>query len=336
MIKDGRAAMAYVGKPPWHGLGHHFSTPPKDRAEFLKAAGLDWEVRKMPCYASDGQDWYQIPNRFAMVPGYRWGQEDCPIFGQVSQHYEPLQNAELLDSLAPFVESKRADFDTAGALGNGQKVWVLLKLKNAFDVAGDTVEKYILAANGHDGRTAVDLVLTPVRVVCQNTLSFALSQLGVSWKIYHAAGLRRGLKDVSEAMAAVLGCYDDLEGKLTEMAKCSLTEDHAKRYFACVFPDPKPAGSSRVSEDRFARELAEVERQRKESLRLFEAGQGNGRVGIKGTLWAAYNGVVEFIDHRSPHPSNAARFNSLFFGLGSRLKARALSLATEERKLWKN
>lgn len=328
--------MAYVGQKPWHGLGHHFSTPPKNRGEFLKAAGLDWEVPKVPCYVSDGQHWYEIPNRFAMVPGHRWGKEDCPILGEVSRHYEPLQNAELLDSLAQLAEASHADFDTAGALGNGQKVWFLLRLKESFDVAGDQVEKYLLAANGHDGRTAVDLVLTPVRVVCQNTLSLALSQRGESQKIYHVPGLRRGLREALVSVAEVLAGYKDLESKLKLMAQITLPGDRAKQYVTSVFPDPKPAGNNSKSEDRFARELAEVKRQREESLRLFEEGRGNNCDGVKGTLWAAYNGIVELLDHASVYATNAARFRSLLFGDGARVKGRALSLATDERKSWLN
>ena len=167
-------AMMYVGDAPWHGLGTRFETAPKTSEEAIQAAKLDWQVLRVKLYAVDGTHWTQVPSRRALVPSDRWGKPDCPVFADVPDSYEPVQNEDAFRFFDPLIQQGKATYETAGGLGNGEKVWVLAKLTGDMEIAGDTLERYLLLSNGHNGRTAVQVMFTPIRVVCANTLSVAL------------------------------------------------------------------------------------------------------------------------------------------------------------------
>lgn len=128
LIKEGKVAMMSVGKPPWHELGTRLETPPATSEEAIRAARLDWKVLKMPLFASDGHQWYRVPDRVALVPESEWGKPERPIFGTAQDSYAPLQNEAAFSFFDPLVQQDAATYETAGALGQGEKVWVLAKI----------------------------------------------------------------------------------------------------------------------------------------------------------------------------------------------------------------
>ncbi len=153
-MQDGRAAMMYVGREPWHGLGTKLDRP-ATAAEAIKAARLDWTVSKKPlCAGRDGH--VLVPDRYAVVPDDRWGKQDCPIFGVVADSYKLLQNREAFRFFDPIVGEDAAVYHTAGALGQGERIWILAKLPSDIRVVGDDIaHKYLLLSNSHDGRSSV-------------------------------------------------------------------------------------------------------------------------------------------------------------------------------------
>ena len=188
------------------------------------------------------------------------------------------------------------------------------------------MQKYLLLANGHDGRTAVRVRFTPVRVVCQNTLSFALAEGSDRFKIYHNPGMHRRLEDARDSVKAILGYYDDIEKRFQEFANFEMTGNRIDQYVHGVFPTP--ARKRGQSERSFEEAKEKVSATRSDAIRLFENGRGNAEPGIRGTLWAAYNGVTELIDHHSRFTTPWQRMNSICFGDGERLKHRALEQAS--------
>ena len=149
---SGHASMMYVGKEPWHGLGTKLSKPATS-AEAIKAAHLDWDVTLKPVAAVDGYREYPIKNRFAIVPCDGWGTTDCPVFGLVGRGYTPLQNREAFAFFDPIAGKDAAIYHTAGALGRGERIWILAKLPGHICVAGDDItEKFLLLSNSHEGK----------------------------------------------------------------------------------------------------------------------------------------------------------------------------------------
>jgi phage/plasmid-like protein (TIGR03299 family) len=323
-FSGGKAAMMSVGEMPWHGLGQILEEPPTAQ-DAIRLSGLDWKVVKKPIFAMEGSTYYGIPKRFALVREDLWGQENCPIFAMVADTYEPLQNTEAFSFFDDLVCRKAATYETAGALGQGERVWVMAKLKKEIVIAGrDKLDPFILLANGHNAATAIRIMLTPVRVVCQNTLNYAFRTSNNEFRVHHGRGMHKKLDNVREQLDCILAQYEALADRFEVMAKRQMTGTDLMAYLECVFPTPDP---DRLSERSYEKAVAEVESRRAATMRLFEEGQGNSEPVIRGSLWAAYNGVTEWADHRMPFSSRFQRFNSLFFGEASRVKSRALSQA---------
>ncbi len=345
MIVEGKASMFYVGDPPWHGLGTQLPGP-ATAAEAMTAAGLDWEVLKLPLYAVAATRLLELPGRHVLVPGDRWGKAECPVFGVVGESYCPMQNREAFSFFDPIVSDRHgAIYHTAGALGNGERIWVLARLPRELEVVpGDVVEPYVLLSNSHDGKSSVQLKFTPIRVVCQNTLNAALRD-GPTVRVSHrgdfsakleSARTRLGLyayridqpasereeRALAENLQALLDAgTDSLFDVFTRMAEVKL--DQPDPYFRAVFPDlasKDPKDQLRIEEARLFSDW------------FFRNGTGNTNAEVAGTLWAAYNGVTEFVDHRGGRTmarpmSPERRLQSMWFGAGAAIKARALDEA---------
>ena len=157
--------MFYTGAEPWHGLGEKLEQAPTI-SEAITASGLDWEVGLKDLFTRDGEE---VPAR---APERK---SDHRILGDVGPRYVPLQNHEAFDWFQPFIDNGEASLHTGGSLSHGQKVWVLAQLNRdpSEIVPGDEVQKFILLSNSHDGKTAIRVGYTPIRVVCVNTLAFA-------------------------------------------------------------------------------------------------------------------------------------------------------------------
>lgn len=325
-IENGQASMMFVGQVPWHGLGTRLEKAPATAADAIKAAGLDWDVKLMPVYCSDGQHFYEIPERKATVRMDKWGQPDLVPFALVSNDYKIMQNREVFDFFDPIVASGKIAYETAGALGHGEKVWVLAKVEGQMRVKGnDLLDKYLLISTGHDARTAVQIRFTPVRVVCQNTLTSALSWGSDVSKVYHVPGMRNGITDAQKGVKEILGVFDDLETRYNKMADHQMDDVKMAGYLGVVFPDPpRKRGQSDWA---YESALQKVHETRKGAMHLFEKGRGNDAPPINGTLWAAYNGVVELVDHHWNYRDRWQRLESLWFGEEERIKRRAFEEA---------
>jgi phage/plasmid-like protein (TIGR03299 family) len=325
-FSDGKASMMYVGEVPWHGLGTLLETAPKTADAAIQAANLNWEVGLKRVYAWEGDVFHEFTDRKAVVRLDHWGKEECAPFGMVGGDYQVLQNREAFSFFDPVIETGKVEYHTAGALGNGERVWVLAKVAGDIVVKGcDRVEKYLLLSNGHDGRTALQVRFTPIRVVCQNTLSVANQGRGDLVKVYHGRDMHRRLDSAQETVKKILGFYDDLQKQFESFATFQIKTDQLKAYHEAVFPTPKrkPNQSERTYEEA----LAVTRGLRQVSVDLFEKGRGNEESKVRGSLWAAYNGVTELVDHRMNYRNRRQRLDSLWFGDGERTKHRAFNEA---------
>ena len=321
LIENGRASMFYVDDPPWHGLGTRLAAPPTSR-EAIEAAGLDWTVAKVPLHGVGETHSHELPDRFALLREDLIGDRDGHVFGITGPEYVPLQNRHAFEFFDPLVQEGHAWYVTAGALGRGERVWIQAQLPGDIEVAsGDRVRRFLLLSNSHDGKSGVQIQLTPVRVVCNNTLMVALSD-------GHAINIRHGLDmaDRLEQAKALLGLvnqrYDEVAELFRRMAATELTRERALRYFEHVFPNDTTPGAHRRAQD-----------VRRWALHFYEHGRGTDLPEVRGTLWAAYNGVTELMDHRQARQHGAdttlGRLNSIWFGRGAAIKERALRVAEQ-------
>lgn len=232
LIDGGRAAMFYVNEVPWHRLGTPLKAPPTSR-EAIEAAGLDWTVAKAPLHVVGQYRLHVVAERFALLRQDRIGQPDCRIFGIAGRDYRVLQNRDAFAFFDPLVEGGKAAYETAGALGHGERIWILARLKGDLDVAGDKLQRFLLLSNNHDGRASVQVKLTPVRVVCNNTLTLALSG-GDTIAVRHDRDLSRRLEEAKKLLGLVDRRYAELEELFKRLAATELTRKRALQYFADV------------------------------------------------------------------------------------------------------
>jgi phage/plasmid-like protein (TIGR03299 family) len=187
------------------------------------------------------------------------------------------------------------------------------------------VEKYLLFSTGHDAKTAVQIRFTPVRVVCQNTLIASLEWGTDFSKIYHIPGMESEISRAQEGVLHILKQYNELAALYEQFAGRALTDEQLAGYMNAVFPDPKRRkGQTDHSYDKAASKVRAI---RKQAAKLFAEGMGNDVPEIRGTLWAAYNGVVELVDHYLGYSSRWHRLESIWFGEGEHTKQVALAEA---------
>lgn len=161
-----RTAMMYAGDVPWHGLGTRLAEP-ATAEEAIREASLDYQVELDRMTTSSGAP---IPRRKAVVR-----RDTGDVLGVVGNAFVPVQNRECFSFLDQVVADGEVCYHTAGALGRGERIWLLAKLPNEIRIknSDDVTEKYLLLSNSHDGTSALRVFFTPIRVVCQNTLTLA-------------------------------------------------------------------------------------------------------------------------------------------------------------------
>lgn len=324
-IRDGQAAMFYVGDKPWHELGTELKQP-ATAAQALAAAQLDWRVVKAPLYLFGKNRLLPAQGRYAVVPEDRFGTDECPVFGIVGEQYQPLQNREAFSFFDPIVGEGAAIYHTAGALGQGERIWMLAQLPGDIVVAGrEKVEKYVLLSNSHDGESSIQVKFTPIRVVCENTLTLALSY-GRTVRVAHLGDMQQRLEQARKLLGFMNETFRTLESRFNAMVAVKLNGEALEAYLQRVFPNPKDP------DDHAA--MKRAENNRHWAGYFFARGKGNNEPAVKGTLWAAYNGVTEFVDHcdRRQNPvvgPDPKRLQSVWFGEGYQAKARAYASAEE-------
>lgn len=320
--------MMYYGDVPWHGLGTHLNKP-ATAAQAIKAASLDWEVTKQPLFLSHDKTFKQVRNRYAVVRGDKTADGESPVvLGIVGKEYTPLQNSDAFNWFDPIADGTKAIYHTAGALGDGERVWILAKLPDTIRVIGDDItEKYLLLSNSHDGNSSVQVKFTPIRVVCQNTLTMALSQ-GKGIRVAHTPSLPVRMAAARDALGIIHERFAEITAAFKRMAEVNVTHERLAHYVDRVFPLPADKSDEQG--------IARVQRARGEAARLFDTGRGNNAAKVRGTLWAAYNGVVEFVDYAMTHRDTNRRLDAIWFGSGYLSKARAYRLALTCAEAWKN
>ena len=182
--------MFSVRETPWHGLGRIIMDAPASR-EALELAGLDWQVESRNIYSGTG----------AMIPGYRANvrSTDDAVLGVVSDRYRIVQNEEAFQFTDDLL-GEGVTYETAGSLQGGKKVWMLARLPRKYLIAGDQVEPSLVIFNSHDGSSGVKVAMTPIRVVCQNTLNLALNTAKRSWTARHTENVLLRVQDARETL----------------------------------------------------------------------------------------------------------------------------------------
>ena len=320
--------LAYVGERPWHGLGTLVEGQAMTAAQAIEAAGLDWEVETQPVYTRSakprrpwrlGDELYtEIPRRRAVVR-----QDTQEVFGVVGDQYTPVQNQTACDVLDAVVGTGDATYHSVGSLWGGRRVFFLAKLMGDYELDnGEKLDSYILLDNSHDGRTAMRMRLTTVRVVCHNTLTMATAKQA-AWRARHSPSILGRVNEARDLLglnAAYMARYMDECNRLADEAFSREAMESLTRDLLHLDP-AKGLGGQRGHMADSAEGM----------VSLFERGAGNRGE----TKWDAFNAVTEFVDHHrttrsadldtpdSPVMVEHRRANSWFLPYGEQMRAKA-------------
>ena len=306
--------MAYAGEVPWHGLGVPVSndlTP----AQMMKKAGLDWTVEQIDSYVQVGDK--KVPTGMkALVRS-----SDNKVLTNIGQVWNPVQNEDAFNFFSEYVLKGDMEMHTAGSLKGGQLVWALAKVKESFDLfGGDTVESYLLFSNPHKYGFSIDVRFTPIRVVCNNTLSLSLeAKAERSVKVGHRTEFN------ADEVKKALGIASAKLSQYKEMAEFLGSKryniNNLIEYYNTVFP--------RTADKRVQNQELSVETLSKNAKAAFDAIELQpGAKYAEGSWWQAFNSVTYVTDHlQGRNPDN--RLYSSWFGGNQIRKRDALKTALE-------
>jgi phage/plasmid-like protein (TIGR03299 family) len=284
----------------------------------LKESGLDWEVQKVPAYAElNGQ---KIASGHDMLIRT----SDNTALDMVSGNWNPVQNAEAFDFFREFVEAGDMEMHTAGSLQDGKRVWCLAKVKDSFTINGnDKIDSYMLLTNPHMYGRAVDIRFTPIRVVCNNTLTLSLGQKSD----YQVSMSHKKAFDAEEAKS-LLGIAKEKLNQYEEMATFlsakRWTDETLKRYLSVVFPNTNPNAKMKSFDIKDFDQYASKNAKRALEVMPSQPGAEMGR----GSFWQAYNAVTYLTDHELGRSADS-RLASAWYGLNKVKKVKALETAIE-------
>lgn len=271
-------SMFYTREKPWHGLGTMVQEAPTS-SEALRLAGLDWTVDGRPIYTAEGE---QIDNYKVNVRS-----SDNAVLGVVTDRYTICQNSNAFEFTDELIGGD-VRYETAGSLRGGRRIWLLAKMPNT-TVAGDDVEPYLCFTNTHDGTGAVRVCMTPVRVVCNNTLNIALSCAKRSWSVTHVGDIQEKITEAKIALELAGEYMDALDKRANMLANTSLPFDKVREIINELFP---------INEDDGERAKATMKKTRDAyyvSYFMPDLKQ------FQGTAWGAINAMADMVDHNAPH-----------------------------------
>lgn len=327
--------MFYCGERPWHHLGKKLEQP-ATLEEALAAGGLDWTVAKRPIVPAGEPD-SRISHRVAVVRTDRLPGQAGRVVGVVHPGFRPLQNregAEIFDSL---LGQGKPIYHTGGYLRHGEVIWLLARLPREIRLNGeDVMEPYLLFTNSHDGSVAIDIRLTTVRVVCQNTLSLALGarQVGKVFRRAHngsAALLKAEAQGFFEF--AVKQC-DEAEVLFKRLAKARCTPAEFQSFLGKLMPDPKQPATAATNGSvgrAYETRLNTLRQTREEIRNVHLAGIPSHDISpADDTWWGALNSLTGWVDHVQAISSH--RYAHSLLGSGDRFKSVALARILAEVK----
>ena len=218
--------MFYTREKPWHGLGTLVAEAPESR-EALRIAGLNWKVLQEPVYTENDE----------LIQGYKANVRDSDrkILGVVTDRYKVIQNEEAF-AFTDALLGEGVRYETAGSLQEGRRVWLLARLPREYIIAGERISPYMVFSNTHDGSGAVKTALTPIRVVCNNTLNLALRTAKRSWSMIHTGDISGKIEEAKNTLFLADEYMSALGKEFENLRGIRLSEKQVMDYIEILVP----------------------------------------------------------------------------------------------------
>lgn len=320
--------MFYVGQTPWHGLGREIKYAPTSK-EAIIAAGLDWEVIPRPIFDEFGNELrgYKVNTRST----------DGKNLGIVTNRYKIVQNKEAFEFTDALL-GEGVTYETAGSLASGKRVWMLARMEGT-TIAEEDIDPYLVFTNSHDGTGAVRVAITPVRVVCQNTLNLALGNASRHWSCAHKGDIQGKLEEARYTLESADRYMEALEEEFGELKLKKVTDQQVRDMTDKLLEIEFNALYKKAIKDKKIIDIKEhlkqqkyeekLNRKKSEIIQIYH--EKPDLVGTEKSAFRFVNAVSDYATHNTDHKNTKNYQENLFMktidGLGLIDTAHKLALA---------
>jgi phage/plasmid-like protein (TIGR03299 family) len=284
-------SMFYVRQAPWHGLGERVEQALSSK-EALQKSGLDWQVIQKTILTDD----------LIEIQGFKANirASDNQVLGVVTNRYKIVQNHEAF-SFTDQLLGEGVRYETAGSLQNGKKVWLLARLPEKYMILGDDVNPYLVFSNSHDGTGSIKVAMTPIRVVCQNTLNLALSSAKRIWSTIHTGNIDSKFDEAKKTLLLAELYMEKLGAEAERLSKIKIPDHKVMKFIDILLP--MPDHFTKIQERNVMTLRGDLKR------RFFDA-PDLSHVGKNG--YRFINAVSDFATHVKPLRETASYKENLF------------------------
>ena len=322
IIKD---KQAFVRIPGWHEMGKTITDHEPTTEEMYKLAGLNWTVgKKQAGFFDDNGFFHEVKDTYSLVRN-----EDNQFYGFCKDKYQIFQNHEAFGWCEPLVDSGLFKWETAGSFRNGQTCWCLLNSGEYNLVATDKIRNYLLVAWAHDGKRGIVIQPTSIRVICQNTLTAALTnkeERDNRVHIPHFVTMRPKLEEVRMMYEGACIAFEIQKAKYEKMINTVLSESQKLAFIdsVCniVYDDMSLVNGTKALSEKARKHVESVRDSFKTNLRemMDYRASGQTQFGIKNTLYGAFNASSEFIEHYMTQRGTKDGYSVLFGDRGKQIR----------------
>ena len=343
--RTGRYSFFSVQEKAWHGLGQIVKDYPTS-AQAINHAGLDYEVTKSPLYTKasniiDPTDNLEIGDNEVNVPNYfaTIRTDNNAVLGVVGKDYHIVQNREAFSFFDSIVGGTDGIlYETAGALGNGERIFITAKLPDYIRVGNgdDVTEKYIFLTTSHDGSGSITAAFTPVRIVCQNTLNASLRNMSNVVRIRHTSGAKQRLENAHKVMGLANEFSNQLEDIFNNWAKVKVHDHEVKKMIQfALCPNKETLQHLKAGNED---EISTVFKNTVEDAFAYAMTSDSQQMNTtKGTLFGAYNAVTGYYQNVRSYKDSEAKLQSIIMGGTAQLKSqKAFEICTNFQKMGMN
>ena len=288
----GKATFASLREPAWHGLGTVFEEE-VSTSKMLELASLDnWNVRLEEVPLPEG--FSSDKTNYFVARTNQFNKEQTDVLGVVGERYRTMQNEDLF-SFGDNILDGGGRWETAGSIKGGRQGFgaIALERETVIDEkgVGDKVKTYLLVNTSHDGSVAIQASITPVRVVCANTLNLAIGggtgrhrNIKQSFKIRHTQTAEGKVQAAREALGLANAYMDEFDKMAQEMIEKEISNETFQKIMLEAYPMPDKDVKGALSKWQTKLELIED----------IYTGEFNDT--IAGTAWGAFNAMTERLD----------------------------------------
>lgn len=297
---------------PWHRQGIVIEKEVTSK-DAIHLAGLDWTVNGIPIYADGGK----------LIHGYKANQRssDGKILGIVSDRYKIVQNEEAFEFTDNLL-GNGVKYETAGSLASGRRVWLLAKMETA-KITGENFEPYLVFTNTHDGTGAIKVSLTPVRIVCQNTLNLALNNAKRTWTCIHKGDIQSKLHEAEQTLFNANNYMNHLALEMEDLKLARISSDDLTEMIAEIIP---------IKEDEKSELKIRRLQDRRNELR-YRYEEAPDLQGVEHSMYRFINAVSDFVTHRTPERQSKLYNENLFMNVVDGEKVIDLSYAIAKKRM---